>query len=71
MSMIRIEGVIEHHERYILDHIREFATKDEVYNFSAAKEVLALIERSVRSLSSCQNFMSFTNSLRKMGMLSA
>jgi hypothetical protein len=46
-SMVVVHGAIAWEERYILDRMREFITKEEVYAFAAAEPLLTLIELSV------------------------
>jgi hypothetical protein len=45
--MIQDEDLLEKDDMYILDRMREFLKKDDVYQFAAAKGLLTLIERSV------------------------
>lgn len=47
-SMVQDDDILEKEDMYILDRMREFLKKDEVYQFAAAKGLLTLIERSVR-----------------------
>lgn len=48
-SMVVDEDVLEKDDIYILDRMRSFITQEEVYQFAAAKVLLTLIERYVRS----------------------
>ena len=45
--MVQDEDILEKEDMYILDRMRDFLKKDEVYQFAAAKALLTLIERSV------------------------
>jgi son of sevenless-like protein len=45
--MVRDENIFEKEDMYILDYMREFLKKDNVYQFMAAKQVLELIVRSL------------------------
>lgn len=46
-SMIVNEGVLKKDDMHILDRIREFLLKEEVWHLEAAKSLLSLTERSV------------------------
>lgn len=46
-AMVRDENIFEKEDMYILDYMREFLKKDNVYQFMAAKQVLELIVRSL------------------------
>jgi len=45
--MVQDEDILEKEDMYIVDRVREFLKKDEVFQFAAAKALLTLIERSV------------------------
>src|ERR1700720_1934580 len=47
-SMIVDEDVLEKEDMYILDRMRDFISRDEVSTLPAAKQLMILIERSVR-----------------------
>ena len=51
--MVQDDDILEKEDMYILDRMREFLTKEEVFQFAAAKALLTLIERSVCILLSC------------------
>jgi len=44
--MVQDEDILEKEDMYIVDRMREFLKKDEVFQFAAAKALLTLIERS-------------------------
>jgi son of sevenless-like protein len=47
-SMVVDDDVLEREDMYILDHIKEFISGEEVKKFAAAKQLLILIDRSQR-----------------------
>lgn len=47
--MIVDDDVLEKEDLYILDRMKEFISTDGVSNFAAAKQLLILIERTVRN----------------------
>lgn len=53
--MVVDDDVLEKEDLYILDRLKQFISSDEVSGFPAAKQLMILIERAVRS------FPSYTN----------
>ena len=47
--MVVDDDVLEKEDLYILDRVKEFISSDEVNKFAAAKQLLILIERAVRT----------------------
>jgi son of sevenless len=56
--MVQDEDLLDKEDMYILDRMREFLKKDEVYQFAAAKGLLTLIERSVCTSPVCRSCVS-------------
>lgn len=48
-TMVTDDGILEKSDVYILGRMKEFASNEDVVNIAAAKQLLILIERSVRS----------------------
>lgn len=48
--MVVDDDVLEKEDVFILDRIREFITQDEVHQFAAAKVLMTLVERYVRTI---------------------
>jgi hypothetical protein len=46
-SIVITDDFIEQQDRRVLDRMREFATKEDVYDLPAAKQLLGLIDRAV------------------------
>ena len=47
-TMVTDDGILEKSDMYILGRMKEFASNEDVVNIAAAKQLLILIERSVR-----------------------
>ncbi len=49
-TMVTDDDLLEKDDLYILDRMKIFVSNSEVANFAAAKQLLILIERAVRSV---------------------
>lgn len=58
-SMVVDDDVLEKEDMYILDRVKEFISSDEVNKFAAAKQLLILIERAVRTARGCQRIITY------------
>ena len=65
--MIMDEGIMEKEDCYILDRMKEFILSEEVSRFSAAKQLLILIERAVRYffLAICSSLSNYSSNAAK------